>query len=364
LGRVYATGAAAYEDSEEAKGAIQALNKQVYSRENETLNHLYDIGKAWSLAYFETAYKALGFTPFEKNYMEGDVADEGLELVRSHIADGVFVESNGAIIFKGEEHGLHSRVFINAQGLPTYEAKDLGNAMQKWRDYKYDQSIIITAEEQTQYFRVMLKALAQFAPEQAGATTHIAHGMVRLSSGKMSSRTGKVLRALDVLSTVREAAAEISKDNVETSALAALKYAFLKNRIGGDIAFDIKESVSLQGNSGPYLQYAHARARSILAKVDKTDLNFELQDFESGERSLARKLGEYAETIDRAVMDLMPHHICTYLYELSQAFNSFYEHNRVLGDDRQDVRLSLVKKYADTLKNGLGLLNISAPERM
>lgn len=362
LGRVYAAGAAAYESDEAAKAAIQEINKQVYSRDNEALNTLYDTGKAWSLAYFESAYAALGFTPFEKNYMEGAVAQEGLEIVRAHLSDGVFVESDGAVVFKGEDHGLHTRVFINAQGLPTYEAKDLGNAMQKWRDYNYDRSIIITAEEQSQYFKVMLKALEQFAPEQAQATTHIAHGMVRLSTGKMSSRTGKVLRALDVLDAVKAAASEVAKDNVEASALAALKYTFLKNRIGGDISFDINESVSLEGNSGPYLQYAHARARSILAKAETP--GEVAADFETGERALVRKLGEWAETVDKAVLDLMPHHICTYLYELAQTFNSFYEHNRVLGDPREQVRLHLVARYADVLKNGLELLNIPAPERM
>jgi arginyl-tRNA synthetase len=362
LGRAYAAGAAAYETDETARAAVQTINQQVYSRQDEAQNQLYDAGKAWSLQYFAEAYARLGLTPFEKNYMEGAVASEGLELVKAHLADGVFTESDGAVVFKGEEYGLHTRVFINAQGLPTYEAKDLGNAMQKWRDYRYDRSVIITAEEQSQYFKVMLKALEQFAPEQAQATTHIAHGMVRLSSGKMSSRTGKVLRALEVLDAVERATAEVSQDNVHAAALAALKYAFLKNRIGSDIAFDINESVSLEGNSGPYLQYAHARARSILAKASATEQD--MADLEADERSLVRKLGEWAETVDKAASELMPHYICTYLYELAQTFNRFYEKNRVIDDPRQNLRLQLVARYTDTLKTGLELLGITAPERM
>ncbi len=145
--------------------------------------------------------------------------------------------------------------------------------------------------------------------------------------------------------------------------LAAIKYAFLKTRIGGDIIYDPKESVALEGNSGPYLQYAHARARSILAKAPEIP-QIPLTGFEPGERSLIRKLSEYTEVVDKAVAELMPHHVCTYLYELAQIFNSFYEHNRVLDDDRQDLRLNLVKAYANMLKNGLELLNIPAPERM
>lgn len=364
MGQAYAAGSNAYDEDEAARARIQEINQLVYSKADPALNELYEIGKAWSLEYFDAAYRAFGFTPFEKNYMEGSVAEEGAALVREHIADGVFTESDGAVVFAGEDHGLHTRVFINAQGLPTYEAKDLGNAMQKWRDYHYDQSVIITAEEQTQYFRVMLKALEQFAPEQANSTTHIAHGMVRLSSGKMSSRTGKVLRALDVLEAVEDAARENSAENAHDVALAAIKYAFLKNRIGGDVAFDINESVSLEGNSGPYLQYAHARARSILSKSPITDHQLPITNLEPAERDLVRRLGMWAEAVDKAVEDLMPHHICTYLYELSQQFNRFYEQNRVLGDPREQQRLVLVQRYADVLKIGLGLLGIQAPEHM
>jgi arginyl-tRNA synthetase len=149
---------------------------------------------------------------------------------------------------------------------------------------------------------------------------------------------------------------------VHNTALAAMKYVFLKNRIGGDIAFDINESVALEGNSGPYLQYAHARARSILAKVQNS--NSAADDLQDGERSLARKIGEYAEVVDKAVVELMPHHICTYLYELAQVFNRFYEHNRVIGDEREALRIKLIQSYANTLRSGLQLLNIPTPEKM
>lgn len=126
--------------------------------------------------------------------------------------------------------------------------------------------------------------------------------------------------------------------------------------------YDPKESIALEGNSGPYLQYAHARARSILGKSDVTpQLSGELTD---DERSLVRKIGSYSETVALATAELLPHHICTYLYELAQTFNRFYEHNRVIGDEREAVRLQLVTYYADTLKAGLELLGIEAIDRM
>jgi arginyl-tRNA synthetase len=144
--------------------------------------------------------------------------------------------------------------------------------------------------------------------------------------------------------------------------MGAIKYVFAKYRIGGDIAFDIDDTVTLQGNSGPYLQYAHARACSILEKSNVEAVTAEVYD--DGERALLLKLGEYAEVIEKAAGELMPHGICTYLYELSQEFNRFYEKSRVIGDEREAVRIGLVTRYRDTLADGLALLGIAAPERM
>ena len=134
--------------------------------------------------------------------------------------------------------------------------------------------------------------------------------------------------------------------------------------MGGDLIYDPQESVSLEGNSGPYLQYAHARARSILSKAKNEERSTKNHEFDKAERSLARKISEFPEVVDHAVAELMPHHIATYLYELAQAFNRFYEHNRVIDNERQAIRLGLVEHYANRLKQGLDLLGISAPDRM
>jgi len=150
--------------------------------------------------------------------------------------------------------------------------------------------------------------------------------------------------------------------------MGAVKYAFLKHRMGGDIVYDPKESVSVEGNSGPYLQYAHARARSIIRKADNPDsaqiVLPENESLNSEERSLVRKISEFPEVVVAATDELMPHHICTYLYELAQNFNRFYENNQVIGDQRQALRLSLVRVYSNVLSSGLKLLGISAPEEM
>lgn len=220
------------------------------------------------------------------------------------------------------------------------------------------------SNEQEQYMAVVLKAVEQFEPKLVEATAHLTHGLVKLAGGvKMSSRKGNFLRAVDVLEAASTANQQLTGQDNPNTVLGAVKYAFLRTRMGGDIIYDPVESVSLEGNSGPYLQYAHARAMSILRKAG-SDSAGELEDLEAGERTLVKKIGEYAEVVDKATTELMPHHICTYLYELAQTFNRFYENNRVIDDPRQNVRLSLVKSYAQTLKSGLGTLGITAPDKM
>lgn len=364
----YVTGTAAYEADEQAKASIIELNKRVYqlhanNDETSPFAQIYWTCRQWSYDAFDAFYDRIG-TPFEKYYPESLTAGPGLTTVREHLQKGVYEESDGAIVFKGEPHGLHTRVFVNSQGIPTYEAKDVGLIMLKKQDYDFDRSVVITGNEQEQYMSVVLKSIEQFAPDLARATMHLTHGLLKMKGGvKMSSRKGNILRAHDVLDVAEEAYKKVHGKTDERAALGAVKYAFLKHRIGPDLIYDPDESVSLEGNSGPYIQYAHARARSILRKAGKGPAET-TADLAAGERSLARKIGEYPEVIQKAVQELMPHHVCTYLYELAQSFNRFYEHNRVVGDPREAERLLLVRQYADVLKDGLTILGIDAPDQM
>lgn len=366
MANAYVKGTRAYEDDDQAKAKITEYNKRVYqlhadNDHDSPFAKIYWTCRQWSYDYFDAFYKRLG-CKFEKYYPESQTVQIGLETVRQHIGD-VYEQNDGAVIFNGEKYGLHTRVFINSEGLPTYEAKDVGLIFLKKQDYGFDRSVVITGNEQAQYMAVVLKSVEQFAPELVKATTHLTHGIVKLKGGvKMSSRQGNFLRAVDVLDAAAQANKELTGNENESTTLGAVKYAFLKSRLGGDLVYDPKESVSLEGNSGPYLQYAHARARSILKKAGSTGQ--QPTGLQPDERSLARKLGEYTEAVDKAVAELMPHHVCTYLYELAQQFNRFYERNRVIGDERQAVRLWLVEIYAEALCDGLELLGIAAPERM
>lgn len=370
LGARYVEGNNAYEDDPEAKAAIVATNKRVYQLHadgdrDSDFARIYWTCRQWSYDYFGTLYDQLQVVPFDRYIPESEVTPLGVATVREQLAAGVYERSGDAVVFDGEKRGLHTRVFVNSEGLPTYEAKEVGLSLTKWQEYHFDESIIITANEQQQYMQVVLASIAEFAPEAAARTRHMVHGVVKLQGGvKMSSRKGNVVTALEILESARAAGEESGTNHSESTILAAVRYAFAKNRLGSDISYDPKESVALEGNSGPYLQYAHARARSILAKAPQDAGTHEAVAYEADERLLVRCLGEYAETVDKAVAELMPHHICGYLYELAQTFNRFYERNKVIGHERQELRLGLVRRYADTLKAGLGLLGIDAPDRM
>lgn len=363
----YVEGNTAYEENEQAKAEIIEYNKRVYQLHEQndhdsSFAQIYWTCRQWSYDYFDLLYRELQVAPFEKYYPESLTTPLGLSTVKSHVGD-VYTESDGAIVFKGEDYGLHTRVFINSAGLPTYEAKDVGLIMHKWQDYAFDKSVVITGNDITEYMKVVLKSIERYEPDLVARTTHLTHGNIKLAGGKkMSSRKGNVVLALDVLDAAAKAQQGFTGSSDSNIMLGAVKYAFLSARIGSDIVYDPEQSVSIHGNSGPYLQYAHARSCSILAKSTAGQSN--LHDLKDQERALARKLSEYNEVAARAIADLMPHYICTYLYELAQEFNRFYEQCQVIGSNREAERVTLVALYRDTLARGLSVLGIYAPQKM
>jgi len=369
LSKRYVEGNTAYEEHEAAKAEIIDVNKKVYQLHAEddhdsVFAQVYWTCREWSYSYFKILYDELEVVPFERYYPESQTTPTGIATVQEQLKNGVYEESDGAVVFNGEKYGLHTRVFMNSQGLPTYEAKDVGLIMQKWQDYHFDKSVVVTANDIVEYMKVVQKSIEQFAPELTKRSVHLTHGNLKLQGGvKMSSRKGNFLLALDVLEAASEASKALTGQENRQAMLGAVKYAFLKQRIGGDIVYNPAESVSLEGNSGPYLQYAHARACSIMGKAQAQPSLFE-GELTAPERSLVRKLTEYPEVLRLAVDEYMPHYICTYLYELAQTFNRFYEHSRVIGDEREAARLGLVKAYTTILRDGLWLLGVTAPERL
>lgn len=376
IAKCYVEGTAAYEDSTEAHAEITELNKKIYqinqNNEHDTpLAELYWKGRELSYDYFKDFYARIG-VKFDKFYPESTVADLGLKKVKEELENGVYEMSDGAVIFNGEKYGLHTRVFINKEGVPTYETKDVGLIFTKWQDYHFDKSVVITGSEQLDYMKVVLKSVEQYAPELVAKTSHLTHGLVKLPGNvKMSSRKGNFLKAVDVLNMVRDELKTEYNSTDDTVALAATKYAFLKYKMGGHIIFDPKESVKMTGNSGPYLLYSAVRAKKILQKLDPARVAhasdegaFRESIFTDTERNLAKKILEYKEVLREAVTEMAPHKVAGYLYELAQEFSRFYEHCPVAGSDREAERATLVKVYLDTMTHGLNILGINIPEEM
>ena len=289
-------------------------------------------------------------------------------------------------------------MFINREGVPTYEAKDVGLIFTKWDDWHFDESVVITGNEQSDYMKVVLASVQEYAPELVEHTQHLTHGMVKLPGNvKMSSRKGNFLKAVDVIDMIEHELAETSSEearsrysslqgcaanlsresglsseepqptSVDTKiTLAAIKYAFLRYRMGGDIVFDPKESVSVSGNSGVYLLYSAVRAKKILQKLKNEEVNKKIvqKDELQYERKLNKKIVQYAEVIRGAVQEKAPYKLCNYLYELAQEFSRFYEHVPVAGSVRVSERKVMVQAYLNVMVHGLGLLGIEVPEAM
>ena len=364
LSQKYAEGAAAYEQDDLAKQDIERYAKESFTLTDPLFKQVYETCKSWSFSYIDQVLRLINSRPVERRYLESAADQAGRQIVEQHLGD-VFEKSDGAIIFPGEKYGLHTRVFISGRNTTLYEARDLGLIQLKQKDFNPQASYIVTAVEQKEYFQVVLKAAELALPELAGVTRNIPTGTVKLTTGKMSSRQGTAINIRWLFETIEAAlkARGAEAAGLHDGMVGALRYALLKNRLGSDVVFDVNEAISLEGNSGPYLQYAHVRARSIIKKSTLQPAE-QITQLEPSERSLLAKMAEYPEIMERSVSELMPHLICNYLYELAQVFNSFYEHNRVIGDQRETERLMLVSSYADVLEEGLSLLGIPAPQQM
>ena len=375
IGRSYVVGNETYETDENAKKEIDEINKKIYDKSEPEINEIYDWGRKITLEAFEEIYKMLG-TKFDYYFFESEVAPIGAKIVKENVPK-VFEESDGAIVFHAEKYNpkLHTRVFINSQGLPTYETKEIGLTITKFGKESLGLSIITTATEQAEYMKVVACAVSILYPEYGEKMKHITHGMMRLASGKMSSRKGNVVTGESLLRDSLDVVYEKLKDREFSDAekkeiseivgVSALKYSILKSSLGNDIIFDFEKSISFEGDSGPYLQYTAVRANSILNKTKEFNLENK-GDMPEEISNLEKMLYQFPEVVSRSYEELEPHHIATYLTELASAFNTFYGNTKILDTENKFAKyhLDLVKSFYQTMKNGLWLLGIKTPEKM
>lgn len=373
LGKSYAYGAKAYEEDDSAKKEIEEINKEVY-RQDEKVEKFWKEGRKISLDYFEQLYKLVG-VKYDKYYFESQTAPVGLEIVKETLRlssgrDAVFEVHDGAIVYRGEKAGLHTRVFITGEGNPTYEAKDLGLAFLKNKDFpKIDKSIIMTANEQVEYFKVMLSALSEIDKELAGKTSHLSFGFVNLKEGKMSSRAGNVVNAFwlieEVKKRVKKVFPDVSNGVLMNISLSAVKWSMLKFSRESNISFDINESVQIEGNSGPYMLYAYARIASLLSKGKKAPSEAKpRENFEDLLLSLARIICQFDSVKKTASVTFSPNILVNYLFVLAQNFNQFYEKEKVIGSEDEEEKLFVIAAVGKVLKEGLQILGINTPEKI
>lgn len=371
LGKGYVLGCGEYEkDNKE----IDELNQKLYDMDPAVLPE-YSLTREWSLGYYNEFYQRFG-TKFDKLFFESEIADEGKKIASSLVGK-ILKKSNGAIIFDGEQYGLHKRVFITNLGTPTYEGKELGLAYAQKKAFEYDWNIHVVANEQADYFKVVIKVIELMDSWFTGKQYHLSMGMVNLVGKKMSSRTGEIITVDSLLDEVKQMirslikSVDLTNDEIETIAeivtIGAVKFSVLKTSPTANSIFDLKKSVDINGDSGPYLQYTYARCQSVLRKtkiLEQKDIEEPPKEIAKEEMTLLREYYKFEEKIVEAAERFNPSIVAEYLLSVARKYNEFYDKHRIVDDKNEVFRVFLTKTTASVIHLGLGLLGIKTVEKM
>jgi len=337
----------------------------------------------WVYEGFNATYKKIG-VDFDKTYYESDTYLLGKDIVEEGLEKGVFYkkEDNSVWIDLTEE-GLDHKLVLRGDGTSVYITQDLGTTDLKFKDFKSDKSIWVVGNEQDYHFKVLFAILAKLGRSYAEGCYHLSYGMVDLPSGKMKSREGTVVDADELVEEMIATSKSITEEKGKTEgfsdeqlehlyrmvALGALKYYLLKVEPKKRMLFNPAESIDFQGNTGPFIQYTHARIRSILRKsgLRTFPVPAGMKELNAEETELIFLLKDYGKVVEAAASEYSPALIANYVYDLAKTFNSFYTRHSVLNEDSEMLRLfrlSLIEEVADTIKGGMGLLGIEVPEKM
>lgn len=370
LGDAYVEGVKRYDQDESIHGRVKEIADNLYAK-NETTPEwkVFDACKAFNIEYFERIVAELG-SHFDSYIYESEAGVEGKKLVEEY-TPRVFTESEGAVVYMPEEEAkLHTAVFLNSQGNPTYEAKDLGLLKMKFDRYAPDLSIFITDAQQVSHFDVVLDAAKHIDTAWAQKSLHRYHGRMSFQGQKMSSRLGGVPLVEDILrdvgDEVREKNPDVDEKTAMMIALGAIKYTILKSQAGKNINFDPDTSLSFEGDSGPYLQYTVVRAASLVAKGVGVGVKPTQTAPVKGSEALEKKVQQFSEVVLHSQETWSPHHLITYLTELAQAFNTWYGQGKIIDEDKEATayRLLVVDAVRNTLVRGLWMLGIEVPQKM
>ncbi|MBR4699052.1 MAG: arginine--tRNA ligase [Prevotella sp.] len=344
---------------------------------------LWEKMNSWVYAGFDETYKALGVS-FDKIYYESQTYLIGKKKVEEGLEKGLFFRKEDNSVWADlTDAGLDQKLLLRSDGTSVYMTQDIGTAQMRFEDYPIDKMIYVVGNEQNYHFQVLSLLLDRLGFKWGKELVHFSYGMVELPNGKMKSREGTVVDADDLVATMISDARQMSEDKVNKIegisddekdeiarivGMGALKYFILKVDARKNMLFNPEESIDFNGNTGPFIQYTHARIRSILRKAQDTPnaLN-NTSTLNAKEIELIQKMNEFPSAVEQAGKDYSPSGIANYCYELTKEFNQFYHDYSILNaesDEAKNVRLMIARNVAKTLKNGMALLGIEVPERM
>ncbi len=343
---------------------------------------LWEKMNGWVYAGFDETYNRLG-VGFDKVYYESNTYLLGKELVQKGLDMGVFYRrDDGAVCCDLTADGLDQKVLLRSDGTSVYMTQDLGTAQLRHNDFGAERLIYVVGNEQDYHFKVLKLILGKLGFPWADKVYHLSYGMVELPNGKMKSREGTVVDADDLIDEMEQTAEAMSREhgkNDELSAdeqkhlyhilaLGALKYFILKVDPTKNMLFNPAESIDFNGNTGPFIQYTHARIRSIVRKAGQgSGVDIEGCQLGDKEREVVKILHSLPETIRQAAAAYSPAMVANYAYDLAKAFNSFYQDTPILretNEKQKTFRVALCSCVANALKNTMNILGIEVPERM
>ena len=348
------------------------------------VRRLWEMMNSWVFAGFEQTYKALGIT-FDRTYYEHETYLLGKELVQRGLDMGVFVKDpDGSVWCDLTADGLDRKLLLRSDGTSVYITQDLGTAERRFSEYKLDSHIYVVGDEQNYHFQVLKLILKKLGFDWADQIFHLSYGMVELPEGKMKSREGTVVDADDLIEKMYEEAKATSEESGKLEGisdeekerlyrqigLGALKYFILKVDPKKKMLFNPKESIDFNGNTGPFIQYTHARICSILRKAEEQQITAALNpevELSPKEVRLVKILGAYPQKVAEAAAAFSPAVIANYCYDLAKEFNQYYHETPVLKEPDREVlkmRLELISTLASVLRRGMKILGIDLPDRM
>ena len=376
------------EEAENTAPSILAAREMLLkweAHDEETVN-LWKTMNQWVYEGFDVTYKELG-VDFDKIYYESETYLHGKDEVLRGLAEGIFYRKDDSSVWADlTPAGLDHKLLLRSDGTSVYMTQDIGTAQMRFRDYPIDKMVYVVGNEQNYHFQVLAKLLDMLGYEWGNGLHHFSYGMVELPSGKMKSREGTVVDADDLMADMTEVARKmgeelgklegLTKEEADRTykmiALGALKYFILKVDPKKNMTFNPEESIDFNGNTGPFIQYTHARIQSVLRKAEDAGISIEPNfpnDFglEAKEKELLKTIALFPDAVEQAGTDYSPAVIANYCYELTKQFNQFYHDHSILNerdDLKKNFRLVLSAVVVKILRTGMGMLGIEMPDRM